>query len=130
MNDFLLSLLIIAGVYNFGFMAFHMLFWRLFKWKIELRRISSVNRSIMQVLNLCLTYLFLFMGIISIFFRHDLLNTALGSTILLFFGFFWLIRTIEQIIFFNLKNRLSIFLTVVFLIGAGIYLIPAFLTIT
>jgi len=38
--------------------VFHLLFWRVFNWKDDLRSLSFLNKQTMQVLNLCLTIMF------------------------------------------------------------------------
>eukprot|EP01132_Coremiostelium_polycephalum_P016829 gene16829-20198_t len=46
----------LGGAYAFSFAVFHTLFWHLFKWKSELKKLSYANRAIMQILNLRLIY--------------------------------------------------------------------------
>eukprot|EP01133_Synstelium_polycarpum_P016584 gene16584-19702_t len=49
-------LTMLGGAYAFSFAVFHTLFWHLFKWKSELKKLSYANRAIMQILNLRLIY--------------------------------------------------------------------------
>ena len=121
--------LIFAGFYSFAFAVFHLLFWKIFKWKVDLKRISSANRNIMQILNLCLTFLFIVMGTISLAFPREIAATALGRTLVASFALFWLLRAFEQVLFFGLKHRISVALTVIFFIGAAAYLVPAVLAL-
>ena len=117
-------LLTIGGIYNLGFAIFHLLFWKIFKWKKDLASLTYVNRSIMQILNLRLTYVFLVMAYVSFGFQMDLTITKLGQTLLIAFSLFWFMRMIEQVIFFGVKNRISFTLTVLFFIGGVLYLLP------
>ena len=117
-------LLTIGGIYNLGFAIFHLLFWKIFKWKKDLTSLTHVNRSVMQILNLRLIYVFLVMAYVSFVFQMDLTTTKLGQTLLMAFSLFWFMRTIEQVIFFGVKNRISFTLTVLFFIGGVLYLLP------
>ena len=124
MNDLSGTTIMIGGVYNLGFAIFHLMFWRIFRWKKDLSRLTFINRSVMQILNLCLTFVFLLMAYISFFNTSELIQTNLGKTLLVGFSLFWFLRMIEQIIFFGIRNLISIALTLVFLFGCVIYLIP------
>ena len=117
--------LLIGGLYNLGFAVFHLFFWKIFHWREDLASLTRVNRAVMQVLNLCLTFVFLMMAYISIVFRTELSGTELGRTLSLSFAVFWFLRMIEQILFFGLRHKASSILTVMFLGGSLLYLIPA-----
>jgi hypothetical protein len=114
-------LLLTGGIYSLAFAVFHMLFWRVFRWKADLQRLIPVNRAIMQVLNLRLIYVFLVMGLATVLFPVALLSTELGMFILGAVSLFWFMRAIEQIIFFGLHSVASIALFWVFLIGSGLF---------
>jgi hypothetical protein len=116
--------IIIGGAYNLGFVIFHVFFWKIFNWKKELRLLNIVNKGIVQVLNLCLTLVFLLFAYISIFHTTELMTTSLGKTILFFISIFWYLRALEQIYFFGLKNRISLILFMIFVLGGLIYSYP------
>jgi hypothetical protein len=122
------TLLIIAGVHSLLFAAFHLCFWRLFAWQTELSRVSAINRGVMQVLNLCLTYFFIAIGLITVADRAELLGTRLGHHLLLLLSVFWVIRLVEQFLFFDGKTWRSIVLSAIFLAGAVIYAVPLLMT--
>jgi hypothetical protein len=124
MNDLSEGMILIGGFYNLGFAIFHLMFWRLFRWKRDLSSLTFINRSVMQILNLCLMFVFLLMAYISFFNTSELIQTNLGKALLVGFSLFWFLRMIEQIIFFGIRNLISIALTLVFLFGCVIYLIP------
>ncbi len=124
MADFSETVVFVGGVYSLGFAIFHLMFWRLFRWKKDLASLTLVNRSVMQILNLCLTFVFLVMAYVSFFHSPELIQTSLGKTILVAFSLFWFLRMVEQVVFFGVKNRVSIILTLVFLLGSVIYLVP------
>ena len=116
--------LIICGFYNLGFAIFHLLFWKIFRWKEDLASLTHVNRSIMQILNLRLTYVFLVMAFVLFVFQPELIVTKLGQALLIAFSVFWFMRAVEQVVFFGLKHRASNGLTVVFVVGGILHLLP------
>ena len=119
-----------GGIYNIAFVLFHLLFWRIFNWKDDLRSLSFLNRAIMQVLNLSLTFAFFIFSYISLLHTGELLSTPLGQSLLLLMALFWFLRAIQQVIFFKLKHWGSLAFLGLFLIGALLYAIPAITTIT
>jgi hypothetical protein len=117
-------LLKLGGLYNLAFAIFHILFWKIFKWDSELVKLGFLNRAIMQVLNLCLTFCFLLFSYLSFFHITELLTTGLGNAILAGIAVFWLLRAIEQIVFFKVRYWGSILFFLVFIGGAAIYAVP------
>lgn len=47
-----IALIMIGGIYAFGFLIFHLMFWKIFKWKEQLAKIWPANSAILQVENL------------------------------------------------------------------------------
>ncbi|MBI4672039.1 MAG: hypothetical protein HY741_10295 [Chloroflexi bacterium] len=127
MNNLSLTLLIVGGFFNLGFGLFHLTFWRVFRWKEELASLSFINRGIVQVLNLCLTFVFFVLAYISFFHASELLSTKLGAALLTAIALFWFLRAVEQVIFFRLRRPVSLILTLVFLLGSALYLAPLIL---
>lgn len=126
MNNLVESVILMGGIFNLGFAIFHLMFWRLFRWKEDLASLTLINRSVMQILNLCLTFVFLVMAYVSIFHRSEMISTNLGNTLLIAFSSFWFLRMIEQVFFFGIRKRLSLAFTLVFLMGTILYLLPMF----
>ncbi len=118
------TLIIIGGLYNLALAVFHLLFWKLFNWKQDLATLTPLNRAVVQILNLCLTFVFLLFAYISFFHANELLHSKLGRSLLALTAIFWFLRTIEQIIFFGLRRKASIAFLILFLIGTGLYSIP------
>ncbi|NQT62328.1 MAG: hypothetical protein HQ556_05155 [Candidatus Marinimicrobia bacterium] len=115
----------LGGIYNIVLVIFHLLFWRIFDWKNDLRNLSFLNRAIMQVLNLSLSFVFIIFSYISLAHTNELLSTALGHSLLILMTLFWVARSIEQIVFFKLKHWGSVAFLAFFLVGAVLYAIPA-----
>lgn len=118
------AILLLGGVFNAGFAIFHLFFWRLFRWKEQLPRLNFVNRGIMQVMNLCLAFLFAAFAFLLFFYGGDVLATALGRALLAVVALFWLLRALEQVIFFTLKRPLSQAFFAAFLGGAALHAYP------
>lgn len=120
-------LLNLCGIYNLAFAIFHISFWKIFKWNEDLERISVANRAIIQILNIRLIYVFLLMSFIYFFFPHQLMDSKLGFALLIGFLGFWIGRTIEQFIFLRVKSKMVTILTIIFIVGTIIHLLPIIL---
>jgi len=114
-----------GGFYNIILVLFHLFFWRIFNWEQDLRSVSSLNRSIMPVVNLSLTFVFVIFAYISLVHSTELLTSPLGNSLLILIALFWLIRSLLQVIFFKLDHWLSSAFLCYFLAGAALYGIPA-----
>jgi hypothetical protein len=117
------TLIQIGGYASFGWLLFHLLFWRLLEWRAELRRLSFINRNVMQILNLCLSFVFLLFAIFSLQHTEELLNSGLGRTALAGIGGFWLLRLVEQWLFFGLSWLSNLF-ALLFALMSACYLVP------
>lgn len=120
------TLLFIGGVFHITFALFHLGFWKLFNWKEQLGRLDFINRNVMQILNLCLTFVFFVFAWISFAHPGELLETKLGHTLLAAISLFWILRATEQVVFFGLRHPQSVGLFIAFVFGAGIYAVPLF----
>lgn len=118
------DLLLIGALHSALFAVFHALFWRLFRWPAELSRLSAINRGVMQVLNLCLTFVFAAMALIVAVNRSEILTTRLGTHLLVFLAAFWALRLIEQFQFFKANHWASWLLSALFLAGVVLYALP------
>ena len=122
-------ILILGSAYHLCLVAFHLLFWKLkfFNWQEELPEMSFLNRNVIQIINLCLTYVFVIFAYISFFHRAELLNSALGVFLLISISVFWLLRALMQIRFFGIKNKTSMGFFLFFMLGFVLYLSPVLL---
>ncbi|MBK7105176.1 MAG: hypothetical protein IPH62_07825 [Ignavibacteriae bacterium] len=118
------TIIIIGGFYNLAFAIFHLLFWKIFNWNKELKRMNFINGGIFQILNISLTFVFIIFAFLSFFYTKELVTTQLGNSILRLISFFWFFRALQQIYFFGIKNKTSVLFFIGFLIGAGIYIYP------
>ena len=104
--------------------VFHLFFWRIFRWQEDLASLTHINRAVMQILNICLTFLFFVMAYVSFAHAAELISTSLGRTILASIALFWILRLLLQFAFFGARHWLSVLFIVIFTIGASLYLIP------
>jgi hypothetical protein len=115
------TLIQIGGAFALAFAVFHLLFWKLFRWKTELAKLNALNRAVMQVLNLCLTFAFVIFAYISFAHASELVAPGLGRTLLLLIAAFWYFRAVLQIVFFGLRRLISILFFATFLVGGTLY---------
>ncbi len=119
------NLIIAGGVYNLALIVFHLMFWRIFNWPETIATLNHVNKAMIQVLNLSITFIFFIFSYISFFHTQELLNTSLGNSLLLLMSALWLFRAGQQILFYKLKHKVSLAFTFFFIIGAVLYGVPA-----
>ena len=114
-----------GGLYNIALVIFHLLFWKLFNWREDLRSLSVLNRAIMQVMNLSLVVVFLMFAYLSLIHTAQLFSTTLGRALLLSIAVFFMLRAIMQVTFFRLQHWGSVAFLIFFLAGSVLYGIPA-----
>lgn len=117
-----------CGGYNLLFLLFHAAFWKLFRWRKQLRKLHPANRGIMQILNLRLMYVFGVFAALCFWFPAELLTTPLGRFVLGSMAVFWLGRLVEQFVLLRLRSVLVHVLTVLFFLGAALHAVPLLLS--
>lgn len=122
------NLINICGFYNIILVIFHVFFWRIFNWKTTLEKGSKTTKAIVQIFNIQLVYLFVFMAVIYLMFSKELINSILGKSILIGYAGFWILRFIQQFIFLKQKVPFVIGLSFVFFLGAVIHTLPIFIS--
>jgi hypothetical protein len=119
-------MIILAALFNAGFAIFHMFFWRLFGWPASLEPAGKINAGIIQVLNLCIIFVFLAIGgvqaVISLTADADSI-----APLMLGIAAFWLFRAVLQPLFFPLRHKTSALLFFLFLAGSAIHALPVLL---
>jgi hypothetical protein len=121
MDKFKNTLVIIGGINFLFFGLFHLSFWYGLDWKNELIKLTEMNSNVMQMLNIGISVFLLAFGFLMLFYRREVLNSALGKALLIIFALFWLARLVGEIIF---PGGSMIFGFILFLVVL-IYLIPA-----
>lgn len=119
------ALIILCGIHSFGFALFHLAFWKLFGWPQSLQTAGAANRAVIQIANLRLIYVFGGVGALCFFMPQQLADTLLGRAMLLGMSGFWIGRTIEQFVFLRINRPLVHVLTILFVLGAVLFALPA-----
>jgi hypothetical protein len=109
-----------AGLFHLAFAIFHLTFWKVFRWREELPRLGFINRAVMQILNLRLTYLFFVFSGLMLALPEEMLGTRLGMALLAAISVGWVMRAVEQVVFFGVRNATSAAFTLLFLVGAAL----------
>jgi len=111
-----------AAGYNVALAAFHLGFWRMFRWREELPKLHPANRGVMQVMNLMLSYVFLLMAGLQILRADEIGTSPVGRTLMAGLMGFWLIRAALQPVFFKvLPSATNVAFVLLFLAGAGLH---------
>ena len=119
--------LIIGRILNALLCRLPLMFWKLFNWPGGLLSLSSDNRAIIQTLNLNCTYGLALFAIVSLFYRHDLLESRLGRLVTGAIAGFYVLRAALQLVFFD-RDTFSIVIFVFLLVVALMYDIPLHLS--
>ncbi|MBI5423112.1 MAG: hypothetical protein HZA32_03440 [Opitutae bacterium] len=109
-----------AAVFNAAFGLFHLGFWKLFRWREELPRLSAINRGVVPVLNIMLTYVFFAVALAQATLREAWVATPLGRAALVGVTGFWVLRAGLQLICWPRVAR-SWALFGVFLVGVALH---------
>jgi hypothetical protein len=117
------NLILTGGIINILFTVFHIGFYWLFKWQY-LAQSSYQIYAMLIMLNVGGILIIALMAYTSFFHIEELLTTKLGKALLVFFSLFYIIRIIEQGIFFNMLTPNSIVISLLCLIPAVCYLVP------
>ena len=87
-------LFVVLGILHVGFQNY-------FKWKEELERLSLINRQMMYVHTFFIALTVCLMGLICLFFSHDLATTRLGKILSLGLFIFWATRFVFQFFYYS-----------------------------
>ncbi|NVK21356.1 MAG: hypothetical protein HWD86_02455 [Kangiellaceae bacterium] len=115
------TLLTIGGIFHLVFLLFHLMFWKLFKWESQLKKLHPINKGAMRAMNIILIAIFAIFAVISLGFQEELLTSRLGFFLIVSIASVWLLRTIIQIPLFTLQAVASKVFFITTLIGASIY---------
>jgi hypothetical protein len=118
------TILLLCGLHSFGFAAFHIAFWALFRWPKTLASTTLANRAILQIANVQLIWVFLCIGGLCLCFSDALIHTALGRAVMLGMSGFWLLRLIQQFVFLRVDHPLVHVLSILFALGAVLFALP------
>jgi hypothetical protein len=101
------TLITAGGIINLLFVMFHLLFWKLFKWPASLAALDRRQAAVMQVLNIHLTIALAAFAFVSLVYSDALLTTPIGRSLAWFIAAFWIIRAVNQYIFWGASKAVS-----------------------
>lgn len=117
------TLIIIGGGLSFLFTIFHLAFWKLFNWDVELNNLSTVNSNIMQMLNIGSAVILFSLGFLLLFKRKEIMDSKLGKYILIIIAGFYFARLVMEFVF----PEGELMFGAILMICVLIYLLPAVL---
>ena len=91
----------IAGIFMILLSLMHIGFPRYFKWEIELKKVSLINKQLMEVHTFFVAFTVFLMGILCLISSNDLINSMLGRIISMGLGIFWGLRLFIQLFGFS-----------------------------
>jgi hypothetical protein len=114
-------LVLAASAYHVALGVFHVAFWKLFRWREDLPRLTPVNRGVLQVLNIMACYVFFAVALLQGLNPEAWTAGAPGRAGLVAVAGFWLLRAALQPIFWR-RTAVSWAFCALFLLGAGLHL--------
>ncbi len=91
----------IAGIFMILLSLMHIGFPRYFKWEIELKKVSLINKQLMEVHTFFVAFTVFLMGILCMISSNDLINSMLGRRISMGLGVFRGLRLFIQLFGFS-----------------------------
>lgn len=121
------GLVFAAGVFNGLFAVFHMFFWKLFNWPASLAALDATNRELMPIFNIHTVFVLVFFAYACFAHAKDLAQIRMGRRVSLAIGGFWILRTVNEFLYFDSAQPKSQILAAVFVSGAALSLVPLLL---
>jgi hypothetical protein len=110
----------IGGIINLLFVAYHLLS----AWQAGLISLLSDYRAVMQVLNIHIAYVLAVFFVLSLVFANEISTTKLGRTISISIAGYWILRALNQAVFWDISSGTSWVILLVCLAVAALYLVP------
>ncbi len=144
-----MSFILIGGaIYHLCWASFDTFWPHFFAWKRTLAKLDDINRNLLYIVSRLLVLVYIYIAFLSLFYQRELLETAMGRSVLVFVAVYWIYRALMQIYFFGFAraNTMNIALSelnypapvnrwsnqaasiaffVIMLAGAALYTAPA-----
>jgi hypothetical protein len=114
----------IGGGINLFFVVFHLSFWKLFNWQQSLTMMNAEDRALIQVLNIHTAYVLAVFAILSFVFSNEMSATKLGRMVGISIAGFWILRAVNEVVFWGVSFTSWIIIAVCLAIAA-LYIIPS-----
>ena len=118
------GLLKAGGVFHILFAVFHLFWPKLFSWTDNLKPLDDINKALLPIMSGLFIYIYSAVAIVSIFYGDILLENKTGRFFLLSIAGFWLVRTVMQFRYFNIKEKEAFIFLLFFIAGTALYSIP------
>lgn len=101
----------------------------MFQWDLYLATLSEAGRPVIEanlnIMNWCLFVFWIMLAYIPIVHSKQMLETAIGKSVMVFIILFWLVRIfILQPLYVGIATRESVITIVIFIVGLSFFLIP------
>jgi len=117
-------LLLIGGILNLFFSLLHLTLSKALNWNETLSCLTPDNQATVYILNAHLAFTCLVFAYLSFFHRKDLLTTGIGRAVTAAIGLFYVLRAINQVVYYGLSAPGTLFGVVVFLLVSLFYVVP------
>jgi len=122
------KLIFIGGVLNLLLGIFHVFFWKIFGWPETVACLEQPNLGILYALNAHSTMVIFFFAFISLKYRDELLISGPGRAAAWFIALFYLLRAVDEFIFFPMEGASTVIFAVVIALIGLVYAVPLWRT--
>jgi hypothetical protein len=119
-------LLLIGGIVNLLAAVMHLTLPKASNWKDTLSSLSLDNAATMYTLNVHVGFTCLIFAYLTLMHRKEMLETNLGRAAMAGIALFWVLRAINQVLFYGLNAPNTGFWVIFCLIVSLLYVIPLF----
>jgi hypothetical protein len=119
-------LLLIGGGINLVFALFHVALGQALGAQGVLSCLSPDNRATVYTLNFSVAFTCLAFAYLSLFHWKEMLGRKMGTAVLAVIGAFWVLRAVNQVVFYGLSASDTPLWTVVCLLISLLYVVPIF----
>lgn len=133
-------LIYIGGAYQLLWALSHLLFPKQLDWENTLAALDDFNRILMLIFSKLLLVFYLGTALICFVYARELLDTDIGTAVLIFLSSYWIVRAFLQVQYFGFRKAnalnvqlsssgvsnqtISCILFILFLLGGGLFLAP------
>jgi hypothetical protein len=94
-------ILYVGAFIVFIFALFHLVFWEMFNWNEELKKVTIGTAGVLQILNITSVYVLLFSAAVTVYIAVKNRSDFLSNILLLFVSGYFLLRIITGYYFFG-----------------------------
>ncbi len=116
----------IAGIVCAFFTVSHSLFNRMFHWETSLSCLSQLDRAIMLTYHYLIILIIGFMSVVALFQPKQIIESKIGSSVLLLFSVFYLLRIVTEFTLFGFSGSGSIIIVAMCLVPMVLFIVPLF----